>query len=306
MPSLRSIQPTPEEVEEAKKILAAGKGVQKSKMQCMVVWIKKNLSENEEAHASRGEQRQRYLQAYIVHMMRQKNAKSTVASAHIVSVTNQTRTDVVWWSKYTMDREMGATKAASWREVLQHRADPVCGKDDEDHREYRVPRDWSRMSADDIKAMQVKCEADATNDDLDALVSILVEGDEAPVEVKQEQKTDEEIRKAKIASFLSIVPKKLKRFQDMATEGKVIQPKAQDEKYCATLSDDWLKHINKLNRSIKVLDALVTGRDANREAIPKLMDTLSAMEADHDALIGWSAKFGLCSAKKAKKSKEET
>ena len=41
MPSLRSIQPTPEEVEEAKKILAAGKGVQKSKMQCMVVWIKK-------------------------------------------------------------------------------------------------------------------------------------------------------------------------------------------------------------------------------------------------------------------------
>ena len=86
------------------------------------------------------------------------------------------------------------------------------------------------MSADDIKAVQVKCEADATNDDLDALVSILVEGDEAPVEVKQEPKTDEEIRKAKIASFLSIVPKKLKRFQDMATEGKVIQPKAQDEK----------------------------------------------------------------------------
>jgi len=222
---LADIQPTAEELEAAKKILAGGSKVQRSKMQCMATWVKANLGENANVQASRGEQRQQYLQAYLVHMMRQKGSSSSSSNSRTVSHSKQDHEDVWWWSKFTMDKKMGPVKAESWRQVLKWRPDAVCGKDDEDHREYPVPRHWSRMTTEDLKAMQLTSTSDATAEDMDNLISVIM-GD-AEVKIKEEPKTPEEVEGCKGHDLLgecigdaAQIPGHANRGEDDPAEGR--------------------------------------------------------------------------------------
>ena len=52
-----------------------------------------------------------------------------------------------------MDREMGKVKGEAWRKSgkLSTRPDPMTGSQEEMLIEYKVPKEWARMTAEELK-----------------------------------------------------------------------------------------------------------------------------------------------------------
>ncbi len=88
---LASVKPTKEELGEAKRILAGGCKVQKAKMAGMVHRLKQNP--DDKAASSRGPERQRYLEAYVVHTLRTKGGVKMTLNERVVSSLKQEKVD---------------------------------------------------------------------------------------------------------------------------------------------------------------------------------------------------------------------
>ena len=114
---------------------------------------------------SRGEQRNNYLLAFIVHQSRQRaGVKETIITSNSEHSTKKNH-EIRWWSLEKMDKELGAVKAKAWREVLKPRNDPLTGSDNELLVEYPVPSDWESWCEADIKQFILKTTNDMLVDD---------------------------------------------------------------------------------------------------------------------------------------------
>ena len=104
---LAMVQPVPEELKEAKKLLSDDSKKARSKMACMVSWLKNNP--DKDVLESRGEKRQEYLMAFLVHQMRSKSSDKVVENSRVITTHEDKRADLYWWSQEKMDAEIGAS-----------------------------------------------------------------------------------------------------------------------------------------------------------------------------------------------------
>ena len=116
--NLKGVAPSKAELEAAKKILAAsqpGSKEHKSKMNSFSSWLKANGKENEEATSSRGDDRQRWLEMFMIHSMRSKaGQKKQVVTQKKIEEGEVKHRETMEWSREQMEKELGANKAAKW------------------------------------------------------------------------------------------------------------------------------------------------------------------------------------------------
>jgi hypothetical protein len=92
--SLASVKPSKIEIEDARRVLAQGEKAQKSKMACMVAWLKNNP--DAAASASRGDDRKRYLEAFLVQQMRAKGGIKTTSNEKTFQTRDDKKIDHHW------------------------------------------------------------------------------------------------------------------------------------------------------------------------------------------------------------------
>ena len=138
---LAKVGPTNEEVFKAQEIL---QGIDpkalKSKMPSMAHFLK--TSGDTAALASRGSDRVKNLELFLIHQMRSKE----------------------WVSAEKMDLLVGAQKGKTWRESgrLKTRADPITGSSEPHMIEYRIPECWETFSEEDLHQLMIESVTEAS------------------------------------------------------------------------------------------------------------------------------------------------
>ena len=213
---LRKLAPSQEEVLAARKIIQASSEKElKSKMNSFGAWLKKQDDVDPDIVTSRGEKRKEWLELFLAHQMKSKGAQKQAMVEKTVARKKQEYVDHHWWSQETMDKEMGPMKGAAWRSSGSFEWKPCpLTKSTEPHMiVYAVPVAWKRLTDEDVTAMKVNLQSEATQQDLQAIDDMFMDGGDTSggcePEVKTEVLTDAEKAAAEAAEFLGSLTDKV-------------------------------------------------------------------------------------------------
>jgi hypothetical protein len=193
-----------------------------------------------------------------------------------------------------MDAEVGPTKAANWRASgrLETRDDPLTGSKDPLMIEYKVPVEWMSTGTSDTMTFGTKVDSEATEQDLELMGGCTNSGNQL-VPVKKEPLTEEEKAKETTKDFKATVGQKLRMMQEFVLESKILTTAAETVKYTDGMKNDNIKHLQKLQKVVKILENVATGRQMNDEEIPKLSEMCEVLVKEHRELGEWASRFGL-------------
>eukprot|EP00959_Pyramimonas_sp_CCMP1952_P470589 9496924-Pyramimonas_sp.AAC.1 len=107
------------------------------------------------------------MMAFLAHQARCSDAQKSASASKEVIIGSSKFTDVVRMSAGAMDREIGPTKAALWRTVLKAYPDSLTGRTEPEYLEYAVPKNWERMTEQEMKKFLVTAGSDASRDDVE-------------------------------------------------------------------------------------------------------------------------------------------
>ena len=310
---LTSVQPTDAEIAEARRILAEGgeKG-KRSRIGCMTNFLKSNP--DAAAMNATGSDRDKFLEAFIVHQMRTKNAAKHVVNEEVVENVAQKHQDVYWWNAWKMDQEMGPVKAKGWREcgLLKPRPDSLTKSTHEDCIEFPVPVQWQRMTETDIKRMMARTEDDATNDDLADLRSASsgVAATTGATGVKIEPKTPLQLLQERCQTLKDNIQATLRKYQDIKIDFSVLEKNAETQKnkskFVSMLIEDLKKATANVSKIIKICEKILQGDEVEDKELPKLLDSMEAMDKKVTELHDWATRFGLHTVKKRRVSNKSS
>jgi hypothetical protein len=302
---LTRFKPSAEEMAGALAILAKAKPQEtRSKMASMVQWLK--AQPDKDVMESRGEVRQEYLAKFMVHQMRSKGGAKKVVTTHNVEIKDKSGTKWVWMSRETMDVKLGAKKGQHWRESgqLKVRDDLMTGSKDPDLIEYRVPKNFQEITDEDLKALCVAGEQEATEESLALVASAshclgpasTVSGDKVETKVKAEQESECDKLDKKI-KYLEDNPRLVyDEFTTMSVVAKEIKKNSEKEAskmiYAGALIQDVDKHIVQVIKLMRMLEKLLHTAPLKTE-IPKLINALEVARTEHVKIVEWSTRFSL-------------
>jgi hypothetical protein len=317
MVKLANMKPTADELAAARAVLekmdAKGK---RSKMECMTYWLKTNP--DTEVSESRGDKRKQYLESFLVHQSRQKQAKSSIRNDHVVSTATSFKNEMFWWSKFKMDAEMGSVKATAWRESgkLKVRADPLTGSMEEELKEYAVPVDWESRAWDEVVSANVQTVADADEKDIADFKHTALsfgkfaEPTEQPVKVKTEPQDDDKTEVVtpieKKFSDIEADPRGfLVKFNDMRMTLAEIDSQATGKKFMNALLEEVAKLQPKLKSLAAVFEAMCMQKAAgDKKAAVSLGKRTMEAEALFKDIEAYAVDIGIIKKKGGKASKK--
>jgi hypothetical protein len=280
---------------------------QKSKMASMAAWLKTNGGENCEAVTSRGDQRRKYLEAFLVHDLRSRTKTKTIETVKTKSTTDDDVQDHYWWSQEQMDKELGPEKSADWRtsQKLATRPDMLTGKDVDPFREYKVPRHMTRHAIGDHSSHSFKSTGVADEQYLALFFDMDADGatQQESVAIKVEPKSTDDILAEQVKALKMDPKPAYRKIQDYMMQAKEIFHKCDDIPYAEKLGQDCGKHITKLKGIIKILDQMIAGQEYDDKQLPKLIKAIELADLQHMSIEKWSVKFGLMQAGKKRKQK---
>ena len=184
-----------------------------------------------------------------------------------------------------MDKEMGDLKGEAWRSSnkLKTRADPMTGSESAYLLEHTVPRDWSTLSAMDLRKAAVNTSAEADEKDTEALDEAsgfygkgkTNEQAIAPAIKIEPQDGDKSIvmmtsEEQKLADIKSNRKAYLRSFQEEKTYIAELQAKLVSDKFATVLNDECMKLSPKLKNLCAIIEGLVA-----ETAVDKHMATLA-------------------------------
>ena len=306
---LSDFTPTPQELQQAREVLAqAGNKGRKSKTNSMLAWLKDNPCP--EATSSRAESREFWLAKFVCMQLAAKTKTSNVSQEFSSSKANMQ--DVYYWAKEQMIMELGEHKTTAWISsgLLPHRPCSLTGEDTEFLREYTIPINWSRMTADDLRKWSLQSEGAATEEDLKLMAELCpsngagssgdgAEG-EAGVLVKQEPKeplSKEESAKKELDIFMAGVDSHIENTLQMELAAKKMIGNrdfldTKHQKYTEGLADDLTAHATVLGRLQTVLKKCLS-KKPDTSKVPCLLAHISSLQETHAQLVTVASKFGL-------------
>ena len=154
---LAELQPTTAEVERAREILAACDNKQhRAKNASFTHWLKKNPQEGLNIGTMRGDARKALLEKFLIHSMREEDAKLKTTTNNTSSTTGHSVDRHHEWSKETLDKDMGPAKAKSWRDSgnIKHAPCPVTGEGSGLLRIWYVPVAWKDLNTTDTTPLE--------------------------------------------------------------------------------------------------------------------------------------------------------
>ena len=299
---LSEITPTAEELQKAKELLANyGKDAKRSKMTCMNNFLKANP--DNKASSSLGEDRQKYLEAYIVHTLRAKEGIKSSTNTESASKATEKFWEVHPMSAEKMDEALGKEKAQTLRlgKYVQSQPCSLSGSTEEHMLEWLVPKNWKRMTQADFWQLKVQNEATADKEDIDNLRSMTNPHtvDATPSTIKVEKTEGDALTKLqdRVNSFKENLTTYLREIQDIEVESQQILKRATaaKDKYAGPLLDDCDKHIKATNKASKLLSKMCT-EDFEDGPIPKLLDQIGTIRRKHEEVLVWANRFGYVAA----------
>jgi len=217
--------------------------------------LRRRVAFDEPASSSRGEQRQKYLEAFFVHQMRAKTSTKRIENAKEKKRSSSHAKDNHWWSLERMDTELGVNRAANWRNS-GHLPQRPCPR--------QVPRNltcWStaclssgKGSARGLMQITVQVSQDAVEADNELIndVTNRMDPDICAEPVAKPEKEDEAEKQleqeAKDLEAFKSNRSWVRQFQDFQIETELLDSSARGVKYTEGLVNDIEKHKGKLEK----------------------------------------------------------
>ena len=268
----------------------------------MMHFIKANPDLNDiKLEELRGEVRKNYLEKFMIHMLRQKNATKTISTSKTIETKNSSKGAKHWMSAEIMDLTLGQNKAEHWRAsgLLRHRPDKITGSDEPDFREWEVPEDWDEWENTDGDKIKIEGQCDASAEDLTALPAASSDNHGQSSEVDKtikEEPGKEDPDKTKTDAIRSNPRSYYDTFTSMKVESQTIlnlAAKNQSVKtYAAALMADVEKQLPKITRILKILDKMLVAPAVDAE-MPKLVSAIDQLQQKHAEVLLWASRFGL-------------
>ena len=176
----------------------------KTSMAGMVHFLKSNVCA--EASASRGALREKYHEAYVMHMQKVAKAQKEFQTDKRFASRKVKYVDLLWVNREAFEKLVGKIYATHLIQSARLPVRPckITGSFHLDHRQYGYPKDWERFTEEDTEAWLLQVTRDAEPDDLQNLHDIISVGNAStsasssasvdPVVVKQEPLTDEDLQ----------------------------------------------------------------------------------------------------------------
>ena len=261
---LKTLGPTKEEVAEAKALLKSFSPKEhRSRMACMTAWLSNpaNAQPDAEALQSRGDSRKRFLEAWLVHQMRNSKAKKTTVNSKVTQDSTTKFNDEMWMNAEMMDDKFGKKKGSKLRaaKAFEERPCPFTGSEDDDMKEYQINWKWVRKLEQEANVASVNTEGEATEDDLKILESSQKDPAEAAAKkeqeamVKIEKLSKQEQDRVDFEQFKLALPIHQRKFQDYDLESRQLMSFLKEKKYTAELQEMLKRQQTRLAKVIALL-----------------------------------------------------
>ena len=114
------------------------------------------------------------MEKFLIFQARQKDSSKTQSSKKEIANSDHKYVQRIWMTAEIMDKKLGAIKAASWRAsgMIPHRPCPVTGKDDIDHKEWGVAKEYQIWSEGTNNTTAFEATASADEEDLKLFTSM--------------------------------------------------------------------------------------------------------------------------------------
>ena len=307
--TMEEFVPTEEEMEAAKRIVAAGSKKQlHAKMESMVGAIKRDPKMTEEQKKkvldSRGDIRQGYLLKYCAYQA--AKGAGTLATRATHSTSSASKTRYYYWNEFTLKKKVGADTAEAWIEIVDFRADPITGRSDEKLRQYIIPIEWYERTVADEEALTLSGSKAAGKDEVSNFESIA--GVAAPKGLRPGSSKEPVVVKAEIKTPAELAEEELKEFKESASDRfnnivgtvsslQLLKTEALKDSMTANIADAAGGLVTQLTAAKKGLEKLMKAnpseKDADDKNIRKLMSTVNKLDIKVKNLEEWSKRLGV-------------
>jgi hypothetical protein len=323
--NLNEVKPTEEELKQAREILAAStKEQKKSRTNSMLSWLKSNPCP--EAVGSRDEERAQWLEKFVVVQIQSKN--KTSGTVQQISGAKAKYTDFHWWSKETMQKNLGENKSQIWIDsnLLKNRPCVLTGLDTEWVREYRIPEGWERMSSEDLTQWVLKSEGQANEQDAKIMQEVAESFafgagssqdhekgadpiKDATPKIKVEPADKATADELMVKTFFLQIECKIEQVQQMEVDtkkmlGQRCELSTKQFKYTESLATDLQNHSSLLVRLQNIMKKCLVAKPEEHK-MPVLVKHFEGLVASHSQLKDVGAKFGLITAKVSKRKAKQ-
>ena len=262
---------------------------------------------NDEIMASRGAERGDYILKHLSMMLRKGQGTLTTKQTHSEVEVQKKKTRRL--TKYQLEHEFGAEKAAYWIPHLAWHPDRVTGCTDEKHREYELPENIVLGVSTHGKQTEVDAKQEAKASDLGNLAALAddmkqqglmtdqemankdkvgssggnteeAKGEEGKVEIKQEKKEDGGNVDEKVEAFLANPSVHLAAMQSASTMLKQIAVAGSTKKFAESFVVATKELAAKCDRTAKIIDRLVVGASPNKSVLPKLINNIAVLNKE--------------------------
>ena len=310
MVKLSELAPTAEEIAQARAALAAldARG-KKSKMSSMAFFLK-NSPESALEKGTRGERRKEYLELWMVHSSRGKQAKLALANSTSVTQEVQKQQNMCWRGKHKMQLEMGPAKAQAWIDSgrVGERPDSMANEKGEWLTEYGVPQEWAgkqwsakttatlsaKTAGDGDKAKIMEELAHEVEDDITAKALGVSAKDDPKVkaEPKEEQTEDERM----IQSVQRDPKSWLRLHQDMRLQLMEVIARTEGKKFMDNLLDECNKLLPKVKSLVTIFEAMLSKKPDDKW-LPTLCKKIRSASDTYDDIIDHAVRLAIISKK---------
>ena len=320
--SLTAYQPTPEELEAARALLAnCDEGAKKSKMQAMTNYVKKtaDLPGHQNILAARGEERQEALLRYLSFQNKKSQKKTTsVKSSENV---NAKMNDVLPMTEHEMRVRFGDLKVQHWLDskVVPFEPDRFTGSTEPAFREYQIPMSWTRGEQRDTDGVVLNAEEQGADEELldqvrkagngqtttsssgssststSASTSTPVKKEkEEPEDTPGEQPRVSDQMKEKVKELVNNPAIQLSELQQATLEAKTMYGEALKARWGGPYAEALLQHTRRMDRSIIVVNKMLMGSVPKEGCLPKLVSVIAKQLLQHaDYKLAGKNNFGI-------------
>ena len=328
---LVSMKPTAEEVEEARKLLfGAAEKKRRSKMACMVNWLKGRDGDDRKAREmleSRGEARQEYLLQWLAWSAKEKKKKCELNRHVTSSKENFGRTG---WKSFDQAKDIIGDKRLDVyieKKLIQARPDPKTGSDEKEMQDYWIEESWTDKRTGESFAATTATESDDFAEHMTlmdgmlaagsspskvkalghaspskSIVKVEKEGGAEPEKKKEEKKPEHPLRK-QLITLLASRKETHKEFAHMCFELETMKHSAEGQKYQEEFISDCTAELARARKVTNVFNSLATGGNVDQNLLIKMIPSLEKLRIKHRELLEHGTKFNFIkrSAKQAKR-----
>ena len=310
--SLEEFLPTEEELEAAKKVVAAASGKQKhSKMEAMVGFVKRDVAMDAEAKqrvlAARGDARQQYLLKYVAYQT--AKGTGTLQSRATHRSCTEAKTRFHYWNEHELRKAKGDDTAEAWMPLLDYRQDPVSKSTSEKLRQYIVPVEWVDKSEADEERLSLQGSKAAGKEEIANFESVdgvaLPRGVRStpasastdPIPIKEEKKSPQEKAEEELTEFKNSASARWKQMAGTIASLQLLKGEALKDEMTGNIAEATSRLVQQhvvAQRGIeKIMKAKPEERNADDKNIKKLMTTVGKLDEKVKSLQEWSKRLGV-------------